>query len=74
MSATSTEKTERRNPADDIKDNEQCEFLEEYLGEDWWDDLYNVGQTIDIRVYLWVVGLQMAVDQLTERGELTKED
>lgn len=57
-----------------IPDTEQSDFLEEYLGDDWWDGLDHVGQTIDIRVYLWVVGLQMAVDQLTERGELTEED
>lgn len=54
--------------------DEQCEFLEKYLGPDWWEGSSHWGQTIDIRVYLWVVGFQMAVKQLTDQGLLKEED
>jgi hypothetical protein len=53
---------------------EVAEFLDKYLGDDWWEGSSSWGRTVDPRVYLWVAGLNMAVDQLTEAGLLSEED
>ena len=53
---------------------EVLDFLDKYLGDDWWDGSDSWGKSIDPRVYLWVAGLNMAVDQLTEAGLLSEED
>ena len=50
------------------------DFLEKYLGDDWWDGSDTWGQSVSPRVYLWIAGLNMAVDQLTEAGLLSEED
>ena len=51
-----------------------AEFLEKYLGDDWWDGSDTWGRRVSPRVYLWIAGLNMAVDQLTEAGLLSEED
>lgn len=53
---------------------EVAEFLDKYLGDDWWEGSSSWGRTVDPRVYLWVAGLNMAVDQLDEAGLLSEED
>ena len=50
------------------------DFLEKYLGDDWWDGSDTWGRSVSPRVYLWIAGLNMAVDQLTEAGLLSEED
>ena len=50
------------------------DFLEKYLGDDWWDGSDTWGRSVSRRVYLWIAGLNMAVDQLTEAGLLSEED
>lgn len=53
---------------------DETEFLEDYLGDDWWEGASTWGRRINGRVFLWVAGLNMAVDQLTEAGLLSEED
>jgi len=43
-------------------------------GDDWWEGSSSWGRTVVPRVYLWVAGLNMAVDQLDEAGLLSEED
>ena len=50
------------------------EFLDKYLGDYWWESSNTWGRSISKRVYLWVAGLNMAVEQLDKEGILTKED
>lgn len=51
-----------------------ADFLEKYLGDDWWEGSSTWGRTVNPRVYLWAAGLKMAVDQLDVEGVLSKED
>lgn len=53
---------------------DRIEFLEDYLGSDWWEGASSWGQRINIRVFLWVAGLNMAVEQLDAAGLLSKGD
>lgn len=50
------------------------EFLDKYLGDYWWESSNTWGRSISKKVYLWVAGLNMAVEQLDKEGILTKED
>lgn len=54
--------------------DEVVEFLEKYLGDEWWDGSDTWGRTVNLRVYLWAAGLNMAVDQLDNDGLLSKDD
>ncbi len=54
--------------------SDKTEFLEAYLGSDWWEGASTWGRRINGRVFLWVAGLNMAVEQLDAAGLLTKED
>lgn len=41
--------------------------VEEHLSKedaDYWDWIYDIGKEVDIRVILWLVGLEMAYDQI----------
>lgn len=45
--------------------------LEEVIGNiypDYWEWLYDCGKTVSPRVYLWAIGLDMAVKQLESEG------
>ena len=55
-------------------DAEAEEFLEKYLGENWWEYSSSWGRRISKRVFLWVAGLNMAVEQLDRDGLLTEAD
>lgn len=57
--------------ADDIDEaqgffphEESKDFLDRYLGDDWQEDADFWGRRISPRVYLWAIGLNMAVRQL----------
>ena len=50
-----------------------CNFLDYYLGDDWYLDLHDYGRRVAYCVYLWSVGFQMAVKQLQEEGLLSEE-
>lgn len=52
---------------------QQDEILQKYIGDDWYDFDIN-WEDIHPRVFLWAVGLQMAVRQLTDEGKLSKKD
>lgn len=54
--------------------HDRIEFLEDYLGPDWWEGASSWGQRINIRVFCWVAGLNMAVEQLDAADLLSKED
>ncbi|MDY6279411.1 MAG: hypothetical protein SPL63_04745 [Roseburia faecis] len=52
---------------------DRTEFLSDYLGDDWWDGSDTWGRRISGRVFLWIAGLNMAVQQLDAAGLLTEE-
>lgn len=52
---------------------DRTEFLSDYLGDDWWDGSDTWGRRISGRVFLWIAGLNMAVQQLDTAGLLTEE-
>lgn len=53
--------------------HDRAEFLSDYLGEDWWEGSDTWGRRINNRVFFWVAGLNMAVQQLDAAGLLTEE-
>jgi len=48
------------------------EILADY-DEDYWEWIEDAGRSIDGRVYLWLVGLKMAWNQLNGKGENGKQ-
>lgn len=52
---------------------DRTEFLSDYLGDDWWEGSDTWGRRISGRVFLWIAGLNMAVQQLDTAGLLTEE-
>lgn len=54
--------------------SDRTEFFENYLGPDWWQSANSWGQRINRRVFFWVEGLNMAVEQLDSAGLLSKKD
>lgn len=53
---------------------DKTEFLENYLGPDWWESVSNWGRRINRRVFFWIAGFNMAVEQLDAAGLLSKKD
>lgn len=53
--------------------HDRTEFLSDYLGDDWWEGSDTWGRRINNRVFLWIAGLNMAVQQLDTAGLLTEE-
>ena len=55
-------------------DDSRREFLDDYLGPDWWNHCDDWGRRIHPRVYAWAAGFQMAVRQLTDEGLIEENE